>query len=120
VADLAADPAYTTVAGRSLQIDKVYDFLSDQLRDRTTDEWLEIFDELDVPASRVHSFHDLLNDPHLAKAGTIVVEDHPTEGAVRRVRSPFLFDGRAVDDLTPAPTLGQHTTTVLDENRAAA
>ena len=112
--DLAADPTYTTVSGRSLRIDEVYGFLAEQLEGRTTDRWLEIFDELDVPAGRVHSFVDLLKDPHLQETGTIVVEDHPTEGPVRRVRAPFRFDGHALHDLSPAPTLGQHTSDVLD------
>jgi crotonobetainyl-CoA:carnitine CoA-transferase CaiB-like acyl-CoA transferase len=114
-ADLVADPRYSTVAGRSLHIDEVYDFLAEQLRDHTTAEWLEIFEELDVPAGPVHSFQDLLDDPHLAKSGSIVVEDHPTEGLIRRIRSPFLFDGRSLDDPAPAPTLGEHTTAVLGE-----
>jgi crotonobetainyl-CoA:carnitine CoA-transferase CaiB-like acyl-CoA transferase len=111
--DLVADPTYTTVEGRSLHIDDVYDFLSVELRARTTDEWLEIMEELDVPASRVHTFHDLLEDPQVEMSGSIVVEVHPTEGAVRRVRAPFLFDGRVLADPTPAPTLGQHTSEVL-------
>ncbi|MCE0763537.1 CoA transferase [Pseudonocardia kujensis] len=114
--DLAADPMYTTVSGRSLRIDEVYDFLTEQLKARTTDEWLEIMEELDVPASRVHSFHDLLEDPHLQKSGSIVIEDHPTEGRVRRVRAPFLFDGHTLPDPSPAPTLGQHTDDVLGES----
>ncbi|BBG02574.1 MULTISPECIES: CaiB/BaiF CoA transferase family protein [Pseudonocardia] len=112
--DLAADPSYTTVAGRSLHIDEVYGWLAEQLLGRTTGEWLEIFERLDVPASRVHSFDDLLTDPHLLKAGTVVVEQHPTEGAVRRVRAPFLFDGLPLDDPRPAPTIGEHTTDVLN------
>lgn len=113
--DLAADPAYTTVAGRSIHIDEVYGFLAGELRARTTDEWLEIFERLDVPASRVHSFTDLLSDPHLEKAGTLVVEEHPSEGWVRRVRSPFLVDGRPLAEPSPAPTLGQHTGEVLTD-----
>lgn len=114
--DLAVDPRFTTVSGRSLHIDEVYDFLAVELRARTTDEWLKIFDELDVPAGKVHSFPDLLEDPHLVSTGSIVVEEHPSEGRVRRVRTPFLFDGHRVDDPTPAPVLGQHTADVLDES----
>ncbi|WP_433502945.1 CaiB/BaiF CoA transferase family protein [Pseudonocardia halophobica] len=114
--DLAADPNYTSVSGRSLHIDEAYGFLAKELKARTTDEWLDIMEELDVPASRVHSFHDLLEDPHLEKSGAIVVEDHPTEGRVRRVRAPFLIDGCMLADPSPAPTLGQHTDVVLGES----
>lgn len=112
--DLAGDPMYITVSGRSLHIDEVYEFLGEQLKRYTTQEWLDVFDELDVPATRTHSFQDVLDDPHLQKTGSIVIEEHPTEGLVRRVRAPFLFDGHGLDDPSPAPTLGQHTTVVLE------
>lgn len=111
--DLAADPRFTTVSGRSLHIDEVYEFLGAQLTVRTTGEWLDVFEQLDVPAGPVHSFEDLLDDPHLAVTGSIVVEEHPTEGRVRRVRAPFLFDGRTPADPSPAPGLGQHTRDIV-------
>lgn len=113
--DLAEDPMYTTVSGRSLHIDEVYDFLAEELKARTTAEWLDVFEKLDVPAGPVHSFEDLLTDPHLEKTGSIVVEDHPTEGRVRRVRAPFLFDGRALADPSPAPALGEHTAEIVGD-----
>ena len=114
-ADLAADERFTTVAGRSQHIDEVYAFLAGELTARTTDEWLKVFAELDVPASRVHTFADLLTDPHLTQAGLLAVVDHPTEGRVRQGRAPFLIDGAPPADPAPAPTLGQHTAEVLDD-----
>jgi crotonobetainyl-CoA:carnitine CoA-transferase CaiB-like acyl-CoA transferase len=111
--DLLQDPKFTQTAARSLAIDEVYGFLAGVLAGRTTREWLEIFGDLDVPASAVLSFDGLLDDPHLAAAGTIVTEEHPTEGPVRRVRTPFTFNGEPPPGLAPAPGLGADTADVL-------
>jgi crotonobetainyl-CoA:carnitine CoA-transferase CaiB-like acyl-CoA transferase len=111
--DLLQDPRFTQTAERSLAIDEVYGFLAGVLAGRTTREWLEIFAGLDVPASPVLSFDGLLHDPHLAAAGTIVTEEHPTEGQVRRVRTPFTFNGEPAPGLAPASGLGADTEDVL-------
>lgn len=111
--DLLADPKFTQTAARSLAIDEVYGFLARVLTERTTREWLEVFSELDVPASPVLSFDSLLADPHLAAVGTIVTEEHPTEGLVRRVRTPITFNGEPPPGLAPAPRLGADTEQIL-------
>ncbi|MFF3573886.1 CaiB/BaiF CoA transferase family protein [Nocardia jiangxiensis] len=111
--DLVSDPKYATISGRSVHIDEVYGFLAGVLEGGGTDEWLDVFEKLDVPAGRVQTFDDLIADPHLAATGALPVEDHPTEGAVRRVRSPYLFDGRPAGPLRPAPNLGEHSSDIL-------
>ncbi|MFP5394475.1 MAG: CoA transferase, partial [Gammaproteobacteria bacterium] len=51
---------------------------------KTTEEWLAIFAEADVPAARYNSIDDLLDDPHLGDVGFWNFDDHPTEGRIRR------------------------------------
>jgi crotonobetainyl-CoA:carnitine CoA-transferase CaiB-like acyl-CoA transferase len=111
--DLLGDPKFTRTASRSLAIDEVYGFLAGVLAGRTTQEWLEIFGELDVPATPVLSFAHLLHDPHLTAAGTIATEQHPTEGLLRRVRTPLAFNSEPPPELAPAPRLGADTEDIL-------
>ncbi len=85
------------------------------LAQKTTAEWLEIFDKLDVPAARYNSIDDLLTDPHLADVGFFQPEDHPSEGRIRRTRRANIFSGGARPVEKHAPKLGEHTREILAE-----
>jgi len=82
---------------------------------KTTAEWVEIFDRLDVPAARYNSIDDVLVDPHLADVGFFQPEDHPSEGKIRRTRRANTFSGGARKTEIHAPRLGEHTRGVLTE-----
>ncbi len=104
--DLVADPRFVSIAGRTANIDEVYAFVASELKGRTTEYWLKVLDDIDVPHAPVKSLEDLLVDPHLDAVGLVATTEHPTEGQIRSFRAPFLFDGRRPPDLGPAPTLG--------------
>jgi crotonobetainyl-CoA:carnitine CoA-transferase CaiB-like acyl-CoA transferase len=84
---------------------RFFELFGDHLRDRTTDEWMKIFAEADVPASAVLSKAEHLDDPQVVHNEVYRVVDEPGFGPVRRVRHPALFDGEPVDtdDLPPPP-----------------
>ena len=83
------------------------------LAQRTTAEWLAIFEMLDVPAARYNSIDDLFVDPHLADIGFFEREEHPSEGPIRRTKVANTFHGGMREDRMPAPRLGEHTRAVL-------
>jgi crotonobetainyl-CoA:carnitine CoA-transferase CaiB-like acyl-CoA transferase len=83
------------------------------LAQRTTDEWLEILGKRDVPAARYNTLEDLMVDPHLQDVGFFKPEDHPTEGRIRRTKTPNHFSGGMREDELPAPRLGENTREVL-------
>src|SRR4029450_9863071 len=85
------------------------------LAQKTTAEWLEIFDKLDVPAARYNSIDDLLTDPHLKDVGFYKEEDHPSEGKLRRTKLANVFSGGARTDESHAPRMGEHTREILAE-----
>ena len=85
------------------------------LAQKTTAEWLEIFDKLDIPAARYNSIDDLLTDPHLNDVGFFGTEDHPSEGRIGRTRPANTFSGGNRSKLTHTPKLGEHTSEVLTE-----
>lgn len=113
--DLVDDPRFATLAGRTSNVDGVYAVVAEELPRRTTEEWLGIFEGLDVPHAPVNSLANLLADPHLAEVELISEAEHPTEGLIRTIRAPFLFDGGRTPDLSAAPTLGEHTDLVAQE-----
>jgi crotonobetainyl-CoA:carnitine CoA-transferase CaiB-like acyl-CoA transferase len=113
--ELKTDPRFDNPSSRTANAAAYWEIRKAGLAQRTTDEWLKIFDELDVPAARYNSIDDLLTDPHLSDVGFFESEEHPSEGRIRRSRPANSFSGGGRDDRLPAPRLGEHTRQVLAE-----
>lgn len=106
--------AYATLERRSRQIDTVYALLAETLAQRTTREWLDLFDELEIPASSLSSPAALFDDEHLNAVGFF--ETVPTgQGPVRFPGVPTWFSRTPGRVAGPAPHLGAHTEELLDE-----
>jgi crotonobetainyl-CoA:carnitine CoA-transferase CaiB-like acyl-CoA transferase len=71
---------------------------------RTTDDWLEIMAQHDVPAAPVFDFDAHLEDPQVVHNQTYVQIDDPRMGEIRQPRFPARFNtGEA--SIRPAPDL---------------
>jgi formyl-CoA transferase len=91
----------------------LYDELHGEGPSRTTAQWMDICDELDLPATPVYALDDLPSHPHLKAVGLFQNIEHPSEGALRSVRPAVRFGATPASVRTPAPLLGQDTETVL-------
>lgn len=91
----------------------LYAELHDEGPSRTTAQWMDICDELDLPATPVYALNDLPDHPHLKAVGLFQDMDHPSEGAVRYVRPAVRFGASPASVRLPAPLLGQDTEAVL-------
>jgi crotonobetainyl-CoA:carnitine CoA-transferase CaiB-like acyl-CoA transferase len=79
------------------------------------DEWVELFDRLDVPAARYNTIDELMTDPHLKDVGFFREEHHPTEGKLRRTKPANTFSGGMREQQGHAPLMGQQTREILAE-----
>ena len=113
--ELKTDPRFDSAASRTRNAKDYFEVQATSLGDRTTDEWVEMFDRLDVPAARYNSIDDLLIDPHLKDVGFFKEEEHPTEGKIRRTKLANVFSGGARKDESHAPLMGEHTREILAE-----
>jgi len=113
--ELKTDPRFNSAAARTRNAAAYFEVHKEGLALKTTDEWVELFDKLDVPAARYNSIDDLLTDPHLKDVGFFKKEDHPSQGRLRRTRLANIFSGGARKDETHAPLTGEHTRGILAE-----
>jgi crotonobetainyl-CoA:carnitine CoA-transferase CaiB-like acyl-CoA transferase len=113
--ELKDDPRFNTVAARFKNVKDYFAIRAAGLKQRTTAEWLEIFDRLDVPAMPYHTLDSLLDDPHLAEAGFFQTLEHPTEGKVHNMRLPNKTTFHPRQEVKGAPKLGQHSVDVLTD-----
>jgi len=93
----------------------LYQYLGEVVATRSTDEWLALCEELDIPATRLYALDQLPDHPHLQAVGLFQETNHPTEGAIRELRPTTRFFRTPTSIWRPAPVLGQHTREVLLE-----
>jgi crotonobetainyl-CoA:carnitine CoA-transferase CaiB-like acyl-CoA transferase len=113
--ELKDDPRFSSVAARFKNVRDYFAVRAEGLKQKTTAEWVEILDRLDVPAMPYHTLDSLMEDPHLADVGFFQTVEHPTEGKIRNMRLPNKASFGARRDFMGAPKLGQHSTDVLHD-----
>lgn len=80
---------------------------------KTTQEWLDIFESKGMPIAAVNDVQDSLNHAH-TKARNMVVElEHEQCGPIKVVNTPVKYSESTPGVRTAPPTLGQHTDEVL-------
>jgi crotonobetainyl-CoA:carnitine CoA-transferase CaiB-like acyl-CoA transferase len=95
--------------------DEVYRIISAITPTRTTAEWLECFDKVNVWAGPVYNYQQLVNDPHVAATGMVTTVEHPTVGPLRMPNVPIRMSETPTSVNTPPPLLGEQTDVVLRE-----
>jgi len=113
--ELKTDPRFSTVPARFANVKDYFEVRREALKTKTTAEWLEIFDGVDIPAMPYHTLDEVLDDPHLADIGFFELKDHPTEGRTRNMRLPNKWSTGVRQEWNPAPKLGQHSVEILRE-----
>jgi crotonobetainyl-CoA:carnitine CoA-transferase CaiB-like acyl-CoA transferase len=110
----AGDPRFATLELRARHIDTVYALLGDTFKERTTQEWLELFRALEIPAAPLRTPDELFDHPHLNAVGLFETVDTPL-GPVRFPGVPTGFSRTPGRVAGAAPELGANTREVLEE-----
>jgi crotonobetainyl-CoA:carnitine CoA-transferase CaiB-like acyl-CoA transferase len=109
-----AGELYATLERRARQIDTVYGLVAQTMKERTTDEWLALFRELEIPAAALNTPDALFDNEHLNAVGLFETVQTP-HGPVRFPGVPTWFSRTPGHVAGPAPELGADTAAVLDE-----
>ncbi len=113
--EMAADARFATQEVRSKNYDAAYAFVADEMKKRTTAEWLEALEAADIPVQRMNSLADIVGDPHLAAIHYFRMVEHPSEGRIRTMAVPSEWSESQPEYRRHAPRLGEHTREVLRE-----
>ena len=108
----AEDPRFVTFKERLENRALIQDLLDEELKAKTTDEWLEIFAG-SVPAAPLNDVQQALENPFVEERGLIQSVDIEGFGKARLIDTP-IRSGEPTP-ANPAPTLGQHTEELLSE-----
>jgi len=113
--EMFRDEKYSSQESRSRHYAQAYAFVAEQMKTRTTAEWIEALERADIPVQRMNSLADIVADPHLAATGFFGSVEHPTEGRLRSMAVPSEWSASPPRYRRHAPRLGEHTREVLGE-----
>jgi crotonobetainyl-CoA:carnitine CoA-transferase CaiB-like acyl-CoA transferase len=109
------DPRFNSIATRSKNIVALYELAGACFLDKTTDEWLGLLRELEIPAARMASLDDLKTDPQLEASGFFKRATHPSEGEIVFTDMPVRFGAETAPNARLQPRLGEHSVEILRE-----
>ncbi|CAM2191672.1 Acetyl-CoA:oxalate CoA-transferase [Paraburkholderia kururiensis] len=124
--ELASDARFSTNAARMANRAALVEVLGVRLAQKTTDEWLVVFDAIGLPCGPVLDVPQVATHEQTLARAMVVESDHPLAGRTRGIGLPIHFSaGDEVDGATPehepmprsrpAPLYGEHTRAVLRE-----
>jgi CoA:oxalate CoA-transferase len=112
--DLRDAPDLQRLAGRIARIEELTEEIAKWTAQLTRDQVTELCQKHRVPSAPLRYVNEVLDDPHLRERG-FLTEHMTPNGTVALPNSPIRFAGSALRQLTPAPSLGEHTDEVLTE-----
>jgi crotonobetainyl-CoA:carnitine CoA-transferase CaiB-like acyl-CoA transferase len=113
--DLLADPRYRDNPARTAHATELVAELEQVFESRPTAEWLARLDVAGVPAGPLYDMPAVYADPHVQARQMMVEIEHPTAGRIKNIGLPVKLSETPGVIRRPAPTLGQHTSEVLEE-----
>ena len=109
---LIDDPRFATPDARLAHRRELDEELEKRLAAATTDEWLEIFYQMDIVAGPLNTVDKVVADAQVNHLNMILTLEHPLGGTVRLAGNPIMMDSITGRHEAP-PLLGQHTDEVL-------
>lgn len=106
----ADDPRFASNPARVAHRETLVGLLNAVFVTRPAAAWVDDLLALGIPAGRLNTVSDILNDPHVRSRGLVQsVEGMPL------IANPVQFSATPPEIHTPPPALGQHTDAVLME-----
>ena len=113
--ELISDARFRTNADRTANHSELFPVLSEILRQRTTDAWIDALEKIGVPCGPINAMDKVVNHPQVQAREMITQVVHQITGPVAVPGMPIKLSETPGSVNAPAPSLGEHTTAVLTE-----
>ena len=111
--DLIDDPRFSNGWLRTQHYRELEPILTEAMKSRTTKEWMEELEQLEIPCGPVNNIAQVATDPQIAARDMIIEVRHPKAGSFRVVNNPFKFSRTPCRAEQASPDLSEHTPEVL-------
>jgi crotonobetainyl-CoA:carnitine CoA-transferase CaiB-like acyl-CoA transferase len=113
--DLETDPRFADNPSRVQHRHELEALLIEIFRQRLTEEWVDLLQAHDVPATPVNDLAAVFQLPPLVERGFLQKIQHPTLGPLPLLGVPIRFERTPAQIRRYPPRLGEHTEGILQE-----
>ncbi len=113
--NLISDPRFCSNADRTENHGELFPILSEIMRQRTTDHWIETLKKIGVPCGPINTIDKVVSHPQVKAREMITQVIHEVTGAVGVPGVPIKLSDTPGDVDAPAPSLGEHTDEILTD-----
>ncbi|KAG8167675.1 hypothetical protein KVR01_003364 [Diaporthe batatas] len=103
------DPKFKINSQRVANRDELEAEIENISTQKTTKEWLDVFEGKGMPYAAVNDVQGTLNHEHTLARNMVIEVDHGDCGPIKLVNTPMKFSESKPGLRSPPPTLGQHT-----------
>lgn len=111
--DLIANDKFKTNPLRTKNKEELSSILSQIIKTKTTEEWINIFTEYKLPFSPLNTIDKVVEDEQINYRKMIVEINQPKIGKMKILGTPFHMSNTSGAVVSHAPLLGEHTVEVL-------
>ena len=111
--DLLTDPRFAANPDRVRHYETLAEEIQRTTRTRPSAEWLAVFEAAGVPAGPIYGMDEVFANEHVVARGMVAPLEHPVAGVINNLGIPVKMSATPGQVRMPAPTLGQHTESVL-------
>jgi crotonobetainyl-CoA:carnitine CoA-transferase CaiB-like acyl-CoA transferase len=111
--ELAEDPAYATGQKRLENRPEVWAILRPIFAEKSSAEWLDLLERIDVPAGPIYKVDEMFEDPQVRHLGIAQSVPHPVRGETRLIGQPLVLSRTPASLDTASPDPGEHTDEIL-------
>lgn len=112
--DLLQEFLFATNADRMANLDALVDTLTETLKTRTTEAWLQVLEAAEVPCGPVLTLEQVYQHPQVQARNMDIEVEHPIAGRIHAIGFPVKYSSTPPQMYRPAPVLGQHTFKILE------
>jgi formyl-CoA transferase len=109
------DERFATNPQRLRNRDHITELLNDVFKQKSTLEWLKIFEEIGLAAAPINSIEKVFEDPQVVARKLHREVSHPTIGTVPLIASPLNIPTAPTEIRRAPPLLGEHTREILKD-----
>jgi len=113
--DIIDDERFQTGWLRTQNYEALEPILTEAMKAKTTQEWLEELERVEIPCGPVNTIDKVAVDPQILAREMIVEVHHPKAGSLKVANTPFKLSRTSSKPERASPDLGEHTKEVLKE-----
>lgn len=89
--------------------------VSARMKEKTTEEWVDIFERNAIWYSPVNGYKDIVTDPQVKWNNSILTFEHPDAGETKVLNHPVRYEHYETGIYRVPPRIGEHTDEILAE-----